>query len=89
MSDAQFQRVGHAPLFAVARRACRLVVDRQNRVEEEHELLDLGWDDYLERGGLVIVEWPALHPELLPKGTRWLELKHHEDGRLIEVVEEG
>ena len=56
------------------------------RVEEEHELLDLGWDDYLERGGLVIVEWPTLHPQLLPKGTRWLELKHHEGGRVIEAV---
>lgn len=53
------------------------------RVEQEHELLELGWDDYLERGGLVIVEWPDLHPELLPKETFWLELSHREDGRLV------
>lgn len=57
------------------------------RVEEEHELLDLGWDDYLERGGLVIVEWPNLHPDLLPKGTRWLKLSHHEEGRRIQEIE--
>ena len=37
------------------------------RVEEEHELLDLGWDDYLDRQGVVIVEWPNLHSDLLPK----------------------
>lgn len=56
------------------------------RVEDEHELLDLGWDDYLDRNGLVIVEWPNLHPDLLPKHTRWLKLSHQEEGRLIDVV---
>ena len=56
------------------------------RVEKEHELLDLGWDDYLDRGGLVIVEWPNLHPELLPKGTRWLELQHHDGGRMVDEL---
>jgi tRNA threonylcarbamoyladenosine biosynthesis protein TsaE len=54
------------------------------RVEEEHELLDLGWDDYLDREGLVIVEWPTLHSDLLPKHTRWLKLSHIEGGRLVE-----
>jgi tRNA threonylcarbamoyladenosine biosynthesis protein TsaE len=54
------------------------------RVEEEHELLDLGWDDYLDRQGLVIVEWPTLHSDLLPKHTCWLKLSHIEGGRLVE-----
>lgn len=53
------------------------------RVENEHELLDLGWDDYLERGGVVIVEWPSLYPGLLPSHTQWLTLSHHENGREI------
>ncbi len=56
------------------------------RVEEEYELLDLGWDDYLDRGGLVMVEWPALFPQLLPKKTRWLELSHKNGGRFIEEI---
>ncbi len=54
------------------------------RVEDEHELLDLGWDDYLDRQGLVIVEWPTLHPDLLPKNTRWLKLSHGGKGRVVE-----
>ena len=54
------------------------------RVKDEHELLDLGWDDYLDRDGVIIVEWPNLHPGLLPKNTRWLKLTHAEEGRLIE-----
>ena len=57
------------------------------RVEDEHELLDLGWDDYLERGGLVIVEWPSRFPDLLPAGTTWIRLSHRENGRLIEWCE--
>lgn len=56
------------------------------RVEDEHELLDLGWDDYLDREGVVIVEWPTLHPDLLPKGTRWLELSHIGEGRIINAI---
>ncbi len=55
------------------------------RVEEMGELFELGWDDYLERGGVLIVEWPNLFPELLPEGTRWFQLRHVEGGR--EVVE--
>jgi tRNA threonylcarbamoyladenosine biosynthesis protein TsaE len=56
------------------------------RVEHEHELHDLGWDDYLDRQGLVIVEWPSLFPNLLPKDTRWFKLSHQEKGRLVEEV---
>ena len=56
------------------------------RVEDEYELLDLGWDDYLDRQGVVIVEWPTLHPDLLPKDTWWLKLSHQDKGRLIEEV---
>ena len=27
------------------------------RLESENELFDIGWDDYLERGGVCVVEW--------------------------------
>lgn len=55
------------------------------RVETEHELLDLGWDDYLERNGIVIVEWPSLFPQLLPEQTKWIELSHQPGGRLAQL----
>lgn len=54
------------------------------RIEDEFELLDLGWDDYLDRDGLVIVEWPSLHPGLLPEHTDWINLSHHESGRMAD-----
>lgn len=58
------------------------------RVNHEHELIELAWDEILERGGLVIVEWPALYPHLLPADTIWLELRHTErgEGRTIQQV---
>jgi tRNA threonylcarbamoyladenosine biosynthesis protein TsaE len=55
------------------------------RVETEHELLDLGWDDYLERNGIVIVEWPSLFPQLLPEQTKWIELSYCPGGRLAQL----
>ena len=36
------------------------------RVERAEEILDLGWDDFLEEGGLCAVEWAARFPSLLP-----------------------
>jgi len=27
------------------------------RLESEDELFDIGWDDYLDRGGVCVVEW--------------------------------
>ncbi len=56
------------------------------RVEHEHELTELGWDDYLEREGLVVVEWPGLHPDLLPPETVWIELSHYEGGRRADLI---
>ena len=58
------------------------------RIKQVEELYDLGWDDYLEKGGVVIAEWADLYPELFPEGTIWLKIEHHEDRRrvLIKVV---
>jgi tRNA threonylcarbamoyladenosine biosynthesis protein TsaE len=42
------------------------------RLEAAAEVLALGWDEYLEAGGLIIVEWADKFPELLPPDTIWL-----------------
>jgi tRNA threonylcarbamoyladenosine biosynthesis protein TsaE len=41
------------------------------RMEQEEEVFSLGWDDYLDEPGIVLVEWADLFPRLLPPGTRW------------------
>lgn len=54
------------------------------RIETEGELDRLGWDDYLEREGLVIVEWASRFPHLLPGDTLALRLSQEGNGRKVE-----
>ena len=58
------------------------------RLESEEELLELGWDDYLDRGGVVIVEWADRFATFLPSHAQWWQLQHDEEsgGRLLERV---
>lgn len=42
------------------------------RLASAAEVLALGWDEYLDAEGLVVVEWADKFPELLPQDTIWL-----------------
>ena len=37
------------------------------RVQDPSELYEIGWDDYLERQGLIVVEWGDRAAECLPR----------------------
>ena len=50
------------------------------RIETPDELLALGWDEYLDAGGVVVAEWADKFPELLPEGTCWLRFEIAPDG---------
>jgi len=39
------------------------------RIEDEEELLNLGFEDYLYSGNLVFIEWPQIADRLLPSET--------------------
>jgi tRNA threonylcarbamoyladenosine biosynthesis protein TsaE len=55
------------------------------RLETEQELLALGWDEYLEAGGVIVAEWADKFPEIMPETARWLVLSIQENGsRKIE-----
>ena len=41
------------------------------RLDKAAEVLALGWDEYLEAGGVVVVEWADKFPELLPPDAHW------------------
>jgi tRNA threonylcarbamoyladenosine biosynthesis protein TsaE len=41
------------------------------RLESADELLNIGWDDYLDANGVAIVEWADKFPDLLPANTQW------------------
>ncbi len=50
------------------------------RLESADELVALGWDEYLEAGGVIVAEWADKFPELLPQDTRWLVISLNADG---------
>ena len=50
------------------------------RIESADELLALGWDDYLDEAGVVVVEWADKLPDLLPTNARWLRFSLSPDG---------
>jgi len=56
------------------------------RLESENELFDIGWDDYLERGGVCAVEWSEKVPGAFPEGTIVVEIEGlGGDTRRIEI----
>ena len=55
------------------------------RLEDAAALWDLGWDDYLDRGGVCAVEWSERAEELLPPGTLQVDLARDGDGRRIVI----
>jgi tRNA threonylcarbamoyladenosine biosynthesis protein TsaE len=44
------------------------------RAKSAAEALDLGWDDYTDQGGVCIVEWADLFPQIFPENTLWMQL---------------
>lgn len=50
------------------------------RIESIGELLQLGWDDYADEAGVIVVEWAERFPELFPEETRWFELLPRDEG---------
>jgi len=39
------------------------------RIEDEEELINIGFDEYLYSGALVFIEWPQIAEGLLPSDT--------------------
>ena len=57
------------------------------RLESQAELFDIGWDDYLERGGVCAVEWSEKVSGAFPPGTIKVTLKRLDDNtRELEIT---
>lgn len=50
------------------------------RLDAPEELIALGWDEYLEEGGVIVAEWADKFPGLLPEDAVWLEFSIRADG---------
>ena len=50
------------------------------RIESEGDLLEIGWDELLDQGGVVVAEWADRFPDLMPPETCWLTIRPAEGG---------
>lgn len=58
------------------------------RLPDEEALFDIGWDDYLARGGVCAVEWSERVADALPPDTITITMARHpehENWRIITV----
>ena len=47
------------------------------RLDDADALCDIGWEDYLDRGGVCAVEWSEQVEEALPPETVFVTLARH------------
>ena len=45
------------------------------RINQATELVELGFDEYLEEGGVAVIEWADRFADALPARTRWVRLE--------------
>lgn len=58
------------------------------RLDDSDALFDIGWEDYLERGGVCAVEWSENVADALPDNTVFVTIARHEtedDWRRITI----
>jgi hydrolase, P-loop family len=58
------------------------------RLDSSDELFDIGWEDYLSRGGVCAVEWSERVEDALPDDTLWVSFARGtgENDRIITVT---
>jgi len=58
------------------------------RVNDEDELFETGFEEYLYKGDICIIEWADLIKDMLPENTIWIKLERIEnnpDQRIITI----
>ena len=58
------------------------------RLDSSDELFDIGWEDYLSRGGVCAVEWSERIDSALPPDTLTVSIARgeHDNDRIISVT---
>ena len=59
------------------------------RLPDSDALFDIGWEDYLERGGVCAVEWSENVADALPDNTIYVTIarhREHDDWRIITIT---
>ncbi len=56
------------------------------RMDNPEELLAIGWEDYLEREAILVIEWPDRFPNMIPTGSHCIHIEHIEGGRRLSYL---
>lgn len=60
------------------------------RLHDASELIDIGFDEYLQAGGVVAVEWGQRVAEALPAHSHWISFEVQKDrSRLVRFGREA
>ena len=81
-----------SPTFTIVNEYCgerELIHFDMYRLSSADELFDIGWEDYLNRGGVCAVEWSERVTDALPDGTVFVDIQRHaenENWRIITIT---
>ncbi len=60
------------------------------RMDRAEEIENIGWDEYLDEAGIVVVEWADRFPELMPLHTQWWQITIGEgDARTLQLLNQA
>ncbi|NOX98515.1 MAG: tRNA (adenosine(37)-N6)-threonylcarbamoyltransferase complex ATPase subunit type 1 TsaE [Verrucomicrobia bacterium] len=57
------------------------------RVDQLEEIVAIGWEEYLDEAGIIVVEWADRFPDLMPEETQWwqIEILGEDKRRIVKV----
>ena len=56
------------------------------RLPDADALFDIGWEDYLDRGGVCAVEWSENVADAMPAGTVYVTIERSAEGENARVI---
>ena len=56
------------------------------RLASSDDLWDIGWEDYLDRGGVCAVEWSEKVADAMPAGTVYVTIERSAEGENARVI---
>lgn len=63
------------------------------RLADSEEMFEIGFEEYIEGNGVVVIEWPQRISDILPQEYIWIEIKKDmeagTDARVIEITFKG
>lgn len=55
------------------------------RLADSDELFEIGWEDYMQRGGVIAVEWSENVEDAFERGTIRVYFERTDEGRTIKI----